>query len=161
VDDDTRVGFAFLEDNPDAIFVHGDATVPVQKGSLVVFLGVIPHQTRIYSHQPVRFLGPFTFTDNQLSTVTWDLDEPSSAPSNNPSSTPSNAPSKTPSSAPSSAPSNAPIASPSTAPTFGSKGSKGSKGKGKKGSKASKIMSQSGSKAMKARMTKNSRGSKI
>ena len=42
-----KVAFIFLETNPDATFVHGEAKVPSEAGKLVVFDGAVPHNTQV------------------------------------------------------------------------------------------------------------------
>jgi hypothetical protein len=53
-----KVGFIFLNENKDAMFVHGDVHVQPKKGSLVVFDGHIPHHT-IVGRGEVNLAGPF------------------------------------------------------------------------------------------------------
>jgi hypothetical protein len=138
-----NVGFVFLDDHPHATFLHGTTSVPVQKGVMVIFPGMVPHHTVVHSQQPVRLLGPFALWDYELSLV-GDTPEPSTTPSEMPTATPSGlptaAPSKIPTAIPTTSPRENPTAtptsSPSEVPTKNSKGSKGSKGK--KGSKSKK-----------------------
>ncbi|KAL3776135.1 hypothetical protein ACHAW5_003253 [Stephanodiscus triporus] len=52
------VGFVFLNTNPDAHFVHGESSVPVVEGRMVLFDGGIPHNTIVNSGS-VKLLGPF------------------------------------------------------------------------------------------------------
>ena len=56
--DQDRVAFVVLNTNPDAYFVHGDVSVPIVEGSLVHFIGGIPHNTIVNSGS-VKLLGPF------------------------------------------------------------------------------------------------------
>ena len=53
-----RVGFVFLNTNPDAHFNHGQSSVPVVEGRMVLFDGGIPHNT-IVNAGSVKLLGPF------------------------------------------------------------------------------------------------------
>jgi hypothetical protein len=53
-----EVAFIFLNDNPDAEFVHGEIKVPVVAGSLVTFMGNVEHNTVVRSGS-VRLAGPF------------------------------------------------------------------------------------------------------
>lgn len=57
-----RVGFVFLNTNPDAHFVHGESTVPIVEGRMVLFDGSIPHNTIVNSGS-VKLLGPFDAKD--------------------------------------------------------------------------------------------------
>ncbi len=56
--DQDRVVFVVLNINPDAYFVHGDVQIPILEGSLVHFMGGIPHNTIVNSGS-VQLLGPF------------------------------------------------------------------------------------------------------
>eukprot|EP00591_Stephanopyxis_turris_P008380 CAMPEP_0195510812 /NCGR_PEP_ID=MMETSP0794_2-20130614/3348_1 /TAXON_ID=515487 /ORGANISM="Stephanopyxis turris, Strain CCMP 815" /LENGTH=317 /DNA_ID=CAMNT_0040638303 /DNA_START=39 /DNA_END=989 /DNA_ORIENTATION=+ len=58
VDSETRTAFVFLEDNPNAFFNHGEKSVPVTKGNMVIFDGRIPHHT-VVNKGKVKLLGPF------------------------------------------------------------------------------------------------------
>ncbi|KAL3773858.1 hypothetical protein ACHAW5_008718 [Stephanodiscus triporus] len=53
-----RVAFVVLNTNPDAYFAHGKMSVPIVEGSLVHFIGGIPHNTIVNSGS-VKLLGPF------------------------------------------------------------------------------------------------------
>jgi hypothetical protein len=57
------VGFVFLNDNTQAKFVHGSRSIPVTKGSLVIFRGDVPHQTIVDDGQ-VYLAGPFRISPN-------------------------------------------------------------------------------------------------
>ena len=57
-----HVGFVFLNTNPDAHFVHGESTVPIVEGRMVLFDGGIPHNTIVNSGS-VKLLGPFDAKD--------------------------------------------------------------------------------------------------
>jgi hypothetical protein len=59
-----EVAFIFLNDNPDAEFVHGEIKVPVVAGSLVTFMGNVKHNTVVRSGN-VRLAGPFQHCDSQ------------------------------------------------------------------------------------------------
>jgi hypothetical protein len=131
VEHDERVGFVFLNTNPDAIFVHNKVKVPVVEGHLVHFNGALPHNTIIKSGS-VRLLGPFYSADLSTSVGSSTLSPmPSPAPSE--SHSPSTAPSKKSSDTPSTAPSES--ASPSTmpSPTTDSKSGKKTGGTTKSG----------------------------
>ena len=53
-----KVGFVFMNDNPDATFVYGEEKVSVEAGKLVVFDGIVPHNT-IVNRGTVQLAGPF------------------------------------------------------------------------------------------------------
>jgi hypothetical protein len=53
-----KTGFIFLNTNPDAEFVHGEETIPVIAGALVIFAGNVVHNTVVRSGS-VRLAGPF------------------------------------------------------------------------------------------------------
>lgn len=50
--------FIFMNDNPEAYFNYDDMSIPIKKGSLVVFKGDRPHNTIVRSGT-VDLLGPF------------------------------------------------------------------------------------------------------
>jgi hypothetical protein len=53
------VAFVFLNDNPNAFFVHGDDRIPVVAGNMVIFRGgQVKHHTEVESGE-VHLLGPF------------------------------------------------------------------------------------------------------
>jgi len=59
------VGFLFLNDNPDASFIHGTSpSVPVKAGTMVTFRGDVPHHT-VVRNGIVRLLGPFAMSSFQ------------------------------------------------------------------------------------------------
>jgi hypothetical protein len=54
-----EVSFVFLNDNPNAFFVHGDDRIPVVAGNMVIFRGgQVKHYTEVESGE-VHLLGPF------------------------------------------------------------------------------------------------------
>jgi len=55
---DEFVSFIFLNTNPDAEFVHGDQSVPVEAGKLVTFPGDEAHNT-VIRRGLVQIAGPF------------------------------------------------------------------------------------------------------
>ena len=62
-----KVGFIVLNDNPSAVFVHGDTEIPLKRGTLVAFDGNTLHQTKVKSGV-VDLAGPFALR-RDLSTV--------------------------------------------------------------------------------------------
>lgn len=61
---DDTVAFVFLNSNPDASFVYGGTTVPVEAGTMVQFAGSEPHYTRVNSGS-VQLAGPLDVTTLQ------------------------------------------------------------------------------------------------
>jgi hypothetical protein len=54
-----EVSFVFLNDNPNAFFVHGEDRIPVVAGNMVIFRGgQVKHYTEVESGE-VHLLGPF------------------------------------------------------------------------------------------------------
>jgi hypothetical protein len=54
-----EVSFVFLNDNPNAYFVHGEDRIPVVAGNMVIFRGgQVKHYTEVESGE-VHLLGPF------------------------------------------------------------------------------------------------------
>jgi len=58
VGEDKKIGFVFLNSNPDAFFKYGDTEVSIVKNTFVHFKGRYPHNTVINSGE-VSLLGPF------------------------------------------------------------------------------------------------------
>lgn len=57
----SRVGMIFLEDNDEALFDHGDFSIPIKAGTFVDFDSDVAHNSIIRGGQ-VRALGPFELT---------------------------------------------------------------------------------------------------
>mmetsp|Transcript_148995 Transcript_148995/g.211664 ORF Transcript_148995/g.211664 Transcript_148995/m.211664 type:complete len:179 (+) Transcript_148995:30-566(+) len=63
---DETVSFVFLNDNPDAMFVHGEQEIAVEAGKLVTFNGNVPHNTVVLKGF-VQMAGPFGSETLELS----------------------------------------------------------------------------------------------
>jgi hypothetical protein len=72
-DDCPVFAFCVLEDNEEAYFMDGNAKVPVEQGTLVVYSGDAVLHTIISGAKPVHVLGPFyiTSTDTGRRELGW------------------------------------------------------------------------------------------
>jgi hypothetical protein len=68
-----RVGYVFMNDNPDAYFQHGDVSLPVKEGTFISFRGDIPHNT-IVNKGTVTLLGPMEMMTDYYHV--WGNDSP-------------------------------------------------------------------------------------